>query len=145
MIESTSKLLKIVAVYFAPSSSIDSIVQNGQNATVNFLGDEDWEEIKFTAASYAEPSKETDNGIIYNQLLRLMLAGDDILLQKRVFEIISSKPIFRFEYDNEVSKIMGDTQNYVKLLPGFSSEGFTTKNELSLARQSHQPALFLTI
>jgi len=143
MIESTDKVLKIVAAYFAPSNGIEEIAENGNQATVTFYNGYAWEQIKFSECAYEEPAGENDNGTVYNQKLSMVLAGDDETIQERLLEIETAKPVFRFDYDNGVSKIMGDKENYCRFLHGGSSEEFITKNDITITRTSAYKAFFL--
>jgi hypothetical protein len=143
MIQSNEKVLKIVGAYFVPSVGVNVLTESDESVTIQFHPGYDWEEIKFASAFYDEPPKDTDNGLLYNQELKLTIAGDEEELQGRISELISAKPIIKFEYDNGVSKVVGDKENYCQLLSKFSSEGFITKRDITLGRQSPQPALFL--
>ena len=144
MIEATDKVLKIVGVYFAPSDGIEEIEESGQNATVTFYDGYDWEQIKHSEASYNEPASQTDNGIIYAQQLAIVMAGDDATIQERLKELETAKPVFRFDYQNGTSKIIGDKENYCQVLSSGSSADFVTKNDVTVKRSSSYKAFFLT-
>jgi len=143
MINSEEKILKIVAVYFAPSSYISNIIENDENATITFHEQRTWEEIKFAKAQFSESENETDDGAVIKQKLNLLLAGDDETIQAAIKLLKVSKPIIRIDYDNEVSKLIGDTFNYCQMLKEFNSEEFETKREIQFVRNSSKSALFI--
>ena len=143
MIESNNKLLKIVSVYFLPSVGVEEISENYPSASITLYDGYDWEEIKFTEASYKEPASETSDGTLYQQSLQMVLAGDDATIQARLLELETSKPIIRFDYHDGTSKIFGDKENYCKVLAGNDSTDFVTKNYVIITRSSSYRAFFL--
>jgi len=143
MIESSEKLRKIVSIYQVTSIGIEEIIEDGQTASIAFYDGYEWEQIKFTTATYAEPGIKTDHGTRYDQQLQIILAGDDETLQDDLIELENSKPIFRFDYDNGDSKLIGDTENYCEVINSKSSEEFETKNAIIISRLSSYPAFFL--
>jgi len=144
MIQSTDKVLKIVGVYFVNSVGIEEIEESGQLVSISLYDGYTWEEIKFSEAVYNEPASETDQGILYNQQLELVMAGDDATIQARLKELETAKPVVRFEYDNGTSKVIGDKENWCKVFNSGSSEGFVTKNDVTITRSSSCKAFFLS-
>jgi len=143
MIESTDKLLKIVGIYFAPSYFFNSIEENNQEATITFHSGRNWEEIKFTSASFDEQESDTDHGSMYKQKLNMVMAGDDKTVQERFIELKFCRPVFKIEYDNEKSKVIGDTYNHCNVMIDYSSENFETKRSIVANRNSHATAPFI--
>jgi len=144
MVQSTEKLLKIVGVYWIDSTLIDEIVENGQEVSVTLVDDNEFEELKFTEAKYEETAKDTVNGTAYDQKLDIVLAGDDKTIQQALIDIETSKPVFKIEYDNGTSKLIGDKENYCQVLTSFSSIDWVTKNDVTVTRSSTCKAFFIT-
>jgi len=145
MIESTEKLRKIVSVFWIDADVIDEIVENGQEASISLIDDNEFEQIKFTEANYNEDASDTANGILYQQKLNMVLAGDDKTVQQALIDLEVSKPVFKIEYDNGDMKLIGDKENYCKVITPFSSENFVTKNELNITRSSSCKAFFIAL
>jgi len=146
MIKSENKLLKIIAVYIALVSDIETLTEDGQTAALTFASGKDWEQIYFVdgTALFKEPAINTDAGTIYNQQLNLTLPGDDQEHQEKIISYMNKPVVIRFDYDDDSKKIIGDLNNYTELTPDFSSQNFETKRELEFLRDSSKPALFLT-
>jgi hypothetical protein len=143
MIESTEKLLKITGVFYSPADNIEWIAEDQESATVSFFTPNDWEEIKFTEATYEEPESDSADGDVYKQTLKVVIAGDYSNLQELLITLKTCKPVFIFEYDNGDQKLIGTKRNYCKVGIDFESSDFVTKRMLKITRMSHRPALFL--
>lgn len=136
----------VTKIYYALASEISSMeyLHNG-TINVNFNIGKDWKLLyaSLNSISFAEPMKRVDEGIIYNQSIELKNPGDDLDNNIVIEDLVKQNLLFKLNFINKESKILGDTDNPAILDSNFKSGDLSTLRSIKITRKSSFPAPYL--
>ena len=99
-----------------------------------------WTEIYFTpgTAEIGEKPKDTDSGLLYEQMLKFELPGEDKALLSLLDKFTSRPLLVKVQFSNVLSKLFGGMENGAKLLPTYQVSSKSSGYLLEFSCQATQ-------
>ena len=105
-----------------------------------------WTEIYFTlgTAEIGEKPKDTDSGLLYEQLLKFQLPGEDDALLSSLDQFAERPLLVKVQFSNVLSKLFGNTSNGVKLSPTYQVNSKSSGYQLEFSCLATRKSCWIT-